>query len=132
MILGMDWLYLHRNKVEFYEKDIKFLDENGEHRILQGKKQPTLVRMVTSIQEKHSYRKGCVMFVVHIYIDKGNDVEDAEVSRKYPIFQQFSDVFPADISKLLPHREVEFSIELMSGTTLASKAPYNMIILELV
>ena len=49
MILKMDWKYLDRTKVDYYDKVIKFLDANGKKRILQGKKKPTSVRMVTSI-----------------------------------------------------------------------------------
>ena len=49
MILGMDWLYLHMTKVDYYDKAIKFLDENGEQRILQGKKKETSVGMVTTM-----------------------------------------------------------------------------------
>ena len=48
---------------------------------MQGKKKPTSVRMVTAMQAKHSYRKGCVMFFVHISSDKGNEVEDDNVLR---------------------------------------------------
>ena len=29
MIFGMDWFYLHRNKVDFYEKAIECLDDGG-------------------------------------------------------------------------------------------------------
>jgi len=45
MLLGMEWLYLHRTKVDFYDKAIECLDENGEKIILQGKKKVSLVRM---------------------------------------------------------------------------------------
>lgn len=41
-------------------------------------------------------------------------------------------MFPAEITELPPHREVDFSIELVPGATLASKAPYMMITPELV
>ena len=34
MLLGMDWLYLHRTKVDFYERDIECLDDDGEKGIL--------------------------------------------------------------------------------------------------
>ena len=54
MLLGMDWLYLHKTKVDFYDKVIECLDDNGEKRILQGKKKPTSVRMVSTIQAKRS------------------------------------------------------------------------------
>lgn len=35
-----------------------------------------------------------MLFVVHISSDKGKDVEDVEVSKRYPILQHFQDVFP--------------------------------------
>ena len=82
MLLGMDWLYLHRTKVDYYEKAIAFLDDNGEQRILQGKKKLASMRMVTTIQEKNSSIKGYVLFVVHISSDKGKDVEDVEVLKR--------------------------------------------------
>ena len=43
--------------------------------------------MVTSMQAKRSCRKGCVMFAVHISSDKGKEVEDANVLRRYPILE---------------------------------------------
>ncbi|XP_073149230.1 uncharacterized protein [Henckelia pumila] len=42
------------------------------------------------------------------------------------VVSEFVDVFPDEISGLPPAREVYFSIELMSGTQLISKAPYRM------
>jgi len=34
ILLGMDWLYLHKTNVDCYEKAIKCLDDDGEKRIL--------------------------------------------------------------------------------------------------
>ena len=34
MLLGMDWLYLHRTKVDCYDKSIECVDDNGEPRVL--------------------------------------------------------------------------------------------------
>jgi len=72
------------------------------------------------------------MFEVQISNDKHKEVEDADVLRRYPVLQQFQDVFPEDITKLPPHREVDFSIELVPGETPTSKAPYRMSTLGLV
>lgn len=77
MLLGIDQLHLHDTKVDCYEKAIDFLDDNGENRILQGKKKPTLLRMVTSMHAKYNCRKGCVIFVINKYSEKGKDVENA-------------------------------------------------------
>lgn len=73
------------------------------------------MRMVTAMQDKCSYKKGYVMFVVHIYSDKGKDVEDEKIFNRYPILHQFQDVFPTQILELPPHKEVEFSIDLVQG-----------------
>ena len=67
----MDWLYLHRTKVNCYDKAIECVDENGEPRALQGKNKSTSTRMVTAVQEKCSQKKWCVLFAVHISSDKG-------------------------------------------------------------
>jgi len=60
---------------------------------------------------------------MHIFSDKGKDVENAEVMKRYPILHPFQDVFSADISELSPHREVNFHIDLVPGETPTSKAP---------
>eukprot|EP00253_Pinus_taeda_P005252 PITA_05252 len=132
MFLGMDWLYLHRTKVDFYDKSIECVDGNGEPRVLQGKKKATSVRMVTTMQAKHSCMKGCMLFLVHISSDKSKEVEDADVLSRYPVLQQFKDVFPKDILEFPPHREVHLSIELVPREIPTSKAPYKMSTPELV
>ncbi|XP_021746060.1 uncharacterized protein LOC110711931 [Chenopodium quinoa] len=43
-----------------------------------------------------------------------------------PIVNEFLDVFPKEISGMPPKREVEFTIDLVPGTTSISKAPYRM------
>ena len=82
--------------------------------------------MMIAMQAKHSCRKGCKLFVVHISSDKGKEVEDADVLSRYPVLQHFKDVFPEDISEFPPEREVDFSIELVPGTTPTSQEPYRM------
>lgn len=111
MLSGMDSLYLRRTKVDYFDKAIECVDDSGEKRTLQGKKNPTSMRMVTVMQVKHSCRKRCVMFAVHISNDKGKEVEYINVLRRYPVLQQFWDVFPKDNTNFPPYREVEFSIE---------------------
>jgi len=49
-----------------------------------------------------------------------------------PVVGDFSDVFPEDVPRLPPTREIEFSIDLVSGAGLVSIAPYRMAPVELV
>ncbi|MCI96211.1 cellular nucleic acid-binding protein, partial [Trifolium medium] len=43
-----------------------------------------------------------------------------------PVVREFVDVFPDDILDLPPEREVEFSIDIVPGTSPISMAPYRM------
>lgn len=67
-------------------------------------------------------RKGCQAYVVFfsVSVDKEVGIDHIDVVREYP------EVFPDEISGLPPEREVEFSIDLVPGTTPISKAPYRM------
>jgi hypothetical protein len=47
------------------------------------------------------------------------------------VIQEFSDVFPDDLSGMPHERAIEFKIELQSGTTPIAKAPYKMSLVEL-
>ncbi|XP_073133864.1 uncharacterized protein [Henckelia pumila] len=47
------------------------------------------------------------------------------------LMKDFPEVFPDDVAGLPPVREVEFGIELMSGTKPASKAPYRLAPIEM-
>jgi hypothetical protein len=47
------------------------------------------------------------------------------------IVREFLDVFPEELPKMPPDREVEFVIDLLPGTVPISKRPYRMSIDEL-
>lgn len=69
--------------MDLIKKAIKCVDDSGEKRTLQGEKEPTSVRMVTTMQAKRSCIKVCMMFIVNISSEKGKEVEDAEVLIRY-------------------------------------------------
>ncbi|MCI59660.1 cellular nucleic acid-binding protein, partial [Trifolium medium] len=48
-----------------------------------------------------------------------------------PVVREFFDVFPEDVSDVPPEREVEFTIDLVPGTSPISMAPYRMSASEL-
>ncbi|GJS41485.1 reverse transcriptase domain-containing protein [Tanacetum coccineum] len=43
-----------------------------------------------------------------------------------PVVKEFPEVFPEDLSVLLPVRQVEFQIDLIPGTTPIARAPYRL------
>ena len=48
-----------------------------------------------------------------------------------PLVQDFADVFPQEIPRLPPKWDIDFTIELIPGVTLVSRAPYRMSVPEL-
>nr|GEW92828.1 zinc finger, CCHC-type, retrotransposon Gag domain protein [Tanacetum cinerariifolium] len=63
--------------------------------------------------------------------DQATNSSDGPSLETHPIVQNFSDVFPEELSGIPPEREVKFGIELISGTQPISKAPYRMAPTEL-
>ena len=58
-------------------------------------------------------------------------VDGKDVNMELPVACEFLEVFPDDISNSPPECEVEFSIDLMPGTSSVSMAPYRMLASEL-
>ena len=50
---------------------------------------------------------------------------------KIPVVREFLNVFPKELPGIPPEREVDLSIEIVSGTTPVSRAPYRMAPVEL-
>ena len=50
---------------------------------------------------------------------------------KIPIVREFLDVFPEELPGIPLEREVDLSIEIVSGTAPVSRAPYRMFPAEL-
>ncbi|XP_027071942.1 uncharacterized protein [Coffea arabica] len=63
--------------------------------------------------------QGFLAFLINTPTDKLK-VEDVLVVGEYP------DVFPDELVNLSPEREIEFEINLLSGTSPISKTPYHM------
>ena len=68
------------------------------------------------------------MYAAHILEATGDEIPRLE---DYQVLQEFRDVFPDDILGLPPKRDIDFTIELVPGTTPVSKAPYRISSLEM-
>ncbi|KAI0513659.1 hypothetical protein KFK09_009689 [Dendrobium nobile] len=71
---------------------------------------------------RRMWKKGCPVFLASVRdmnIDVGSLFD-------IPVVREFSDVFPEELVSLPPDRDVEFSIDVFTGTAPISKAPYRM------
>jgi len=119
VILGMDWLSENHVFLNCHRKSIVFSDLEYHN--------PTESLFLTAKQTKTLLMEGAFGFVMLFNI---NGEENSKME-ELPVVCEFSDVFPEDILRLLPPREVKFFIDLMPGTGPISIAPYRMSPLEL-
>jgi hypothetical protein len=72
-------------------------------------------------------RKGCSAWLTHIIeLEKGN-IDLANI----PIVREFRNVFPEELPRLPPVREIEVSIETILGISPIAQSPYRMALMEL-
>jgi hypothetical protein len=74
------------------------------------------------MQLKKCYRKGCQLFVAHMEEEPKDKVPNLE---DHSVLKYFEDVFK-EIPGLPPKRDIDFSINLITGATPVSKTPYVM------
>ena len=122
IILGMDWLETHSAMLDCKEKKLIFIDDFGHKRILIGTRRGVSLRFISTLQLKKSMRKGCELYVVVVMNNKKDTVDVSQ----HPILSQFADVFPEELPRLPPKREIDFTIELKPGIEPISRVPYRM------
>ena len=104
------------------------MDEKGNPIAVRGIGKILFVRQISVMQLKNICRKGCQLYAAHIEEETDNETLKLE---DYHMLQEFRDVFPDDIPRLPPKRDIDFTIDLVLGATPISKAAYRMSTLEM-
>jgi hypothetical protein len=129
MIIEMDWLEQQKAVLDCYTKILSYKDNFGTIRTAQGIPKPVSVRQVSVMKFKKCIRKGCQVYAIQVtnLLEKENKpkLED------FVVLWEFRDMFVDEIPELPPRREIDFSIDLLPGSTPISKAPYQMSLPEL-
>eukprot|EP00253_Pinus_taeda_P015904 PITA_15904 len=129
ILIGMDWLEKHWSLVDCKTKIIYYRDQQGNSKEVQGIKRPVQVRPITANQLVKCIRKGYQVYAIQVGF--ANSKDKTASLNNIPVIQEFSDVFPEEIPGLPPRRDIDFTIELVPGSTPVSRAPYRMSIPEL-
>ena len=87
----------------------------------------TLVRIISFLRAKRMVSKGCLAFLAHLK-DDTSKVPSIESILKV---REFLDVFPADLPGMPSDKDIDFLIDLESGTRPISIPPYRMAPAEL-
>jgi hypothetical protein len=89
-LIGMDWFEKHHVILDCYNKTITCLDEEGKQGKIQGIPRVVVVREISVMQLKKSFRKGCHMFAAHMEEATKDKVESIE---DHLVLRDFEDVF---------------------------------------
>ena len=90
--------------------------------IIQGIRSSIMSNVISAMRARRFISKGYETFLV-VILDSERGQVDVE---KIPIVREFPDVLSEELPGIPLEREVDLSIEIMSGTTPMSKAPYRM------
>ena len=82
---------------------------------------------MNAIKAKHLLEKGATGYLLTMI----NYEKEAVLLKDIPVACEFEDVFPTELPGLSPQREIDFRIEVESGSTPFSKTPYRMAPIEL-
>jgi hypothetical protein len=106
IILGMDWLSKYDRVIQCAKKAVRLIKKDG-----------TIVKFIAAVQA-----------------DQTSMLSQMKVAalEEILVVQEYSGVFPEELSSMPPDRDIEFLIELLPGTPPISKRPYRMSVNELV
>ncbi|KAH9293368.1 hypothetical protein KI387_041430, partial [Taxus chinensis] len=66
VVIGVNWLADHKEKVDCFEKNIRCLDDRLKTTEIQGVKREISVRKLSAMQLKKAKNKGCTLYAVKI------------------------------------------------------------------
>jgi hypothetical protein len=100
VLLGMDWMTRHRVSLDIFSRTVEIDSPDQETTIL--------------YLPQRECNNSCTYAVEQIKL------------KDIPIICEHPDVFPDNLPRMPPDRDIEFIIELQPGTAPTSKRPYRM------
>ncbi|XP_070045146.1 uncharacterized protein [Nicotiana tomentosiformis] len=118
VIMGMEWLYSGFSKHDCRTRTVKF--EYSNEPVIEWKKDNVVPkgRFISYLNSTKIINKGCIYHLV-------SDAE-APTLETVLVVNEFSEVFPGEIPRIPPDREIDFGIDVMPGTKPISIPPHIM------
>ncbi|XP_070023108.1 uncharacterized protein [Nicotiana sylvestris] len=118
----MDWLSPYHTILDYHTKTV-MLAMPGLPRIMwRGSLDYVPSRVISYLKAQQMVGKGCLSYLAFV---RDVSVETPTID-SIPVVRDFSDVFPADLLGMPLDRDIDFDIDLVSGTQPISISPYRM------
>ncbi|GJS74137.1 hypothetical protein Tco_0706978 [Tanacetum coccineum] len=120
VIVEMDWLVKCDAVIVCGKKELHVPYKN-KTLVVKSDRGASRLRVISCIKARKYIERGCKLFLAQVTGKESTErhIEDVSVIRDFP------KVFPNDLPRLPPHRQVEFKIDLVPGETPVSRAPYH-------
>ncbi|GMI94761.1 hypothetical protein HRI_003145400 [Hibiscus trionum] len=122
IILGMDWLVEHRASVYFKTKRFSLKLFGSYEVVVVGENVKFLSNVVSTLEAHRLVDSGYGAYLAYVMNPNMSEVRPKDIRTVC----DYLDVFPEELPGLPPDRDVEFVIEIVSGSTPVSIAPYRM------
>lgn len=127
-ILGMDCFVEHRVNLDYASKRVILRSNNDVEIVMVGEYRDYLSNVIFALVIERLVQKGCEAYLTFVF----NLNSTKPFLNDIQIVRDFSDVFPKELLRLPPNKEVEFGIELLPSTAPVFIAPYCMAPKELI
>ncbi|KAL0294707.1 UNVERIFIED_CONTAM: hypothetical protein Sangu_3213000 [Sesamum angustifolium] len=104
------------------------IESSGKQKVVfVGERQVVPICVILAIEARRLMLEGCETYLAYVV-----DTEKVNPTlEEIPVVGDFPKVFLDDLLGLPPHREVDFTIETLSGVALICITPYKMAPMEL-
>ncbi|GKD21879.1 putative reverse transcriptase domain-containing protein [Tanacetum coccineum] len=129
VIIGMDWLARY-HAIIICDQKLVHVPFGNETLVIRGdgSSQGNETRLnIISCTKTHKYLlRGCHVFLAHITTKDVEDKSEKKRLKDVPVVRDFPEVFPEDLPRIPPTRQVEFQINLIPGAAPVARAPYRL------
>nr|GEX82023.1 hypothetical protein [Tanacetum cinerariifolium] len=121
VVIGMDWLSKNDAPILCGEKKVRIPRKN-KMLIIESDRNQSCLKIISCIMARKYIENGCELFLAQVTgtVSKEKRVKDVLVICDFP------EVFPEDLPRLSPPRQVEFRIDLIPGATPMARTPYRL------
>ena len=113
----MDWLSKHQAIVDCDKKIVLLKCSDLLEVTIQGIRSESTSKVISAIEARRFLRKGCEAFF-SLILDFNREQVNLENTL---VIREFPDVFPEELSRVPPERELDLSIEVVQGTMMSLK-----------
>ncbi|XP_070032011.1 uncharacterized protein [Nicotiana tomentosiformis] len=122
VILGMDWLSPKHAIIDCHAKTITLAMLEFPRLEWRVSSISTSSQVISFLKARHMIEKGCLAYLAYL---RDTTAETPTID-SVPVVWKFFDVFPADLPCMPPDHDIDFGIDLVSGTHPISIFPYRM------